>query len=138
MMSWWGDLERALKDRLPSVSVNVVEKQGQNKDESAVAVEVRPRIRDLDRFSAAPLALWSAYVTRTPSRTLRVVFLKLDRFVLKEEEFSSATDIVEFVKSHPLLNSSWSLCPGIQGGNSTGSLFFPANLWAETRVTGFY
>ena len=118
MTSWWGDLERGLKDHLPSVSVNVLEKQGQHKDESAFAIEVRPRFRDLDCFSAAPLALWSAYVTRTHPCTFCVVFLKLDRFVHEKEEFSSASDIVEFFKSHPLLISSWSICPGIQGGNS--------------------
>ena len=79
------------------------------------AIELRPRPRMFDALPALP-PKWTVIMFVTQTGRLSVAIFKLDREILEQSEFepSQVMDVVEFVKSHPFLNTKWSVCKGFR------------------------
>ena len=81
----------------------------------AKALEVRPSQRLFEESSVLP-AKWTVIIFEARHGTLSVNLLKLDRQMVEQTDFgtSQTMELVEFLKSHPLLSSKWTHCRGIQ------------------------
>ena len=81
----------------------------------AKALEIRPSQRVFDDSSVLP-AKWTVIIFEARHGTLSVNLLKLDRQMVEQTEFgtSQTMEVVEFLKSHPLLSSGWTHCRGIR------------------------
>ena len=105
----WAELSSLLACAVPGADVNML--YDETKPESTKAIELRPRLRMFDALPALP-PKWTVIIFLTQTDRVCVAIFKLDREILLQSEFdpSQTMDIVEFVKSNPILYSNWSVC----------------------------
>ena len=92
-------------------------------ENNAVAVEVRPSVRSFE-FKAPP-AKWSAVIFWQPSKgsgtsnSICVSILKMGRQIIECRNFDpgQTLEVVEFVKSHSIVDAKWVLCQGMMGSS---------------------
>ena len=96
---------------MPTANVNLLADEGM--EDEAVAVEVRPKARPFEAHGI-PQAKWSVVILWSPSGTICVYVLKMDRRIMECKKFqpSQTLEVVEYVKSHAFINTRWEMCPG--------------------------
>ena len=109
----WAELSSLLACAVPEVNVNIL--YDEMNPETTKAIELRPRPRMFDALPALP-PKWTVIIFVMQTGRICVAIFKMDREVLKQSEFdpSQAMEIVDFIKSHPFLNSKWSVCQGLR------------------------
>ena len=107
----WAELSSLLACTVPEANVNLLHDEA--RPEVAKALEVRPKPRMFDALPSL-IPKWTVIIFAMQSGRVCVAIFKMDREVLEQSEFdpSQTMDIAEFVKSHPFLNSKWSVCQG--------------------------
>ena len=108
----WRELHSLLAEAAPFANTSCLLDAGG----AVAAIEMRPRARSFEALlcPAAPVvAKWTAVVFEV-DWTLHAAVLKLDRQVVEAKEFrlSQTLELVEFLKSHPFLNSDLVACEG--------------------------
>ena len=114
----WQELHSLLAEAAPFANTSCLLDAGG----AVAAIEMRPRARSFEALlcPAAPVvAKWTAVVFEV-DWTLHAAVLKLDRQVVEAKEFrlSQTLELVEFLKSHPFLNSDLIACEGSKAGSN--------------------
>ena len=111
----WQELSSLLAEATPYVNTCYL----RNKEGTVAAIEMRPRVRSFESLlSPAPMiAKWTVIIFEA-DWTLHAAVLKMDRQVVEVKEFrlSQTLEVVEFLKTHPFLNSDFIVCEGTKKG----------------------
>ena len=114
----WQELHSLLAEAAPDANASCLH----DREGAVAAIEMRPRGRSFEWLlsPAAPMiAKWTVIIFEA-DWTLHAAVLKMDRQVVEVKEFrlSQTLEVVEFLKTHPFLNSDFIVCEGTKKGTN--------------------